>query len=89
MGALSRWSLFRCLCQGVSVQGVSVWGSLLRGSPVQLHAGGTHPAGMYSCLTIIMRKTMFLLARLESAFSLIWGSREIWEKGGGDTLALL
>ena len=30
-----------------------------------------------------------LLARLESAYSLIWGSREIWGKGGGDTLALL
>ena len=26
---------------------------------------------------------------LESACSLIWGSHEIWEKGGGDTLALL
>ena len=30
-----------------------------------------------------------LLARLESAYSLIWGSHEIWGKGGGDTLALL
>ena len=32
---------------------------------------------------------VFLLARLESAYSLIWGSDEIWGKGGGDTLALL
>ena len=30
-----------------------------------------------------------LLARLESAYSLIWGAREIWGKGGGETLALL
>ena len=30
-----------------------------------------------------------LLAHLESAYSLIWGSHEIWGKGGGDTLALL
>ena len=27
-----------------------------------------------------------LLAHLESAYSLIWGSHKIWEKGGGDTL---
>ena len=31
----------------------------------------------------------FLLARLESAYSLIWGSHKIWGKGGGDTLDLL
>ena len=30
-----------------------------------------------------------LLARLESAYSLIWGAREIWGKSGGETLALL
>ena len=30
-----------------------------------------------------------LLAHLESAYSLIWGAREIWGKGGGETLALL
>ena len=30
-----------------------------------------------------------LLAHLESAYSLIWGSHEIWGKGGGDTLAFL
>ena len=30
-----------------------------------------------------------LLAHLESAYSFIWGSHEIWEKGGGDTLGLL
>ena len=35
------------------------------------------------------RKWGSLLARLESAYSLIWGSYEIWGKGGGDTLALL
>ena len=30
-----------------------------------------------------------LLTRLESAYSLIWGSHENWGKGGGDTLVLL
>ena len=30
-----------------------------------------------------------LLACLESAYSLIWGSHKIWGKGGGDTLDLL
>ena len=29
-----------------------------------------------------------LLAHLEAAYSLIWGSHEIWGKGGVDTLAL-
>ena len=31
----------------------------------------------------------FLLAHLESAYSLIWGSHKIWGKGGRDTLDLL
>ena len=26
---------------------------------------------------------------LEAAYSLNWGAREIWRKGGGETLALL
>ena len=30
-----------------------------------------------------------LLARLESAYSLIWGSHKIWGKVGGNALALL
>ena len=30
-----------------------------------------------------------LLARLESAYSLIWGSHEIWGQDGEETLALL
>ena len=30
-----------------------------------------------------------LLAPLESAYSLIWGSDKIWGKSGGDTLDLL
>ena len=30
-----------------------------------------------------------LLARLESAYSLIWGAREIFGKSGGETLTLL
>ena len=34
-------------------------------------------------------ESRLLLAHLESAYSLIWGSHKIWGKGGGDTLALL
>ena len=30
-----------------------------------------------------------LLARLESAYSLIWGAHRIWGEGGGKSLALL
>ena len=30
----------------------------------------------------------FLLARLESAYSLMWGTQEILGKGGGETVAL-
>ena len=37
----------------------------------------------------VNRQMVFLLARLESAYSLIWGSHKIWGKGGGDTLDLL
>ena len=33
--------------------------------------------------------SLLLLAHLESAYSLILGSHEIWGKGGGNTLALL
>ena len=64
--SLSRGVSVRDLCPGgVSVRG-SLYkgslsgGSLSRGPPVWLRAGGTHPTGMYSCLTIIMRKTMIL-----------------------------
>ena len=31
----------------------------------------------------------FLLARLESAYSLIWGTYEIWGQGGVEPFALL
>ena len=33
--------------------------------------------------------TLIIAGSLESAFSLILGFHEIWEKSGGDTLALL
>ena len=32
---------------------------------------------------------LFFAGSLESAYSLNWGAREIWGKGGGETLALL
>ena len=31
----------------------------------------------------------FFAGSLEAAYSLNWGAREIWGKGGGETLALL
>ena len=31
----------------------------------------------------------FIAGSLEAAYSLNWGAREIWGKGGGETLALL
>ena len=31
----------------------------------------------------------FIAGSLEAAYSLNWGAWEIWEKGGGETLALL
>ena len=39
--------------------------------------------------SVLLNNNRFLLARLESAYSLIWGSHKIWGKGGGDTLDLL
>ena len=45
---------------------------------------------MHMCCWIVdLNYLTSLLARLESAYSLIWGAREIWGKGGGETLALL
>ena len=32
---------------------------------------------------------IFIAGSLEAAYSLNWGAREIWGKGGGETLALL
>ena len=35
-------------------------------------------------------ESVYLIAcSLEAAYSLNWGAREIWGKGGGETLALL
>ena len=39
---------------------------------------------MYRCLIYC-----FFAGSLEAAYSLNWGTREIWGKGGGETLALL
>ena len=35
------------------------------------------------------RNYQFIAGSLEAAYSLNWGAREIWGKGGGETLALL
>ena len=34
-------------------------------------------------------RDLFVAGSLEAAYSLNWGVREIWGKGGGETLALL
>ena len=33
--------------------------------------------------------SQIIAGSLEAAYSLNWGAREIWGKGGGETLALL
>ena len=38
-------------------------------------------AGVLECILVA--------GSLEAAYSLNWGAREIWGKGGGETLALL
>ena len=45
----------------------------------------------YLCSDVELNElnVLLLLARLESAYSLIWGAQEILGKGGGETLALL
>ena len=35
------------------------------------------------------KQVTLIAGSLESAYSLNWGAREIWGKGGGETLALL
>ena len=59
----------------------------------QLHAQKKTTRTEHNIVTLSHNKLkvniQFLLARLESAYSLIWGAREIWGKGGGETLALL
>ena len=49
----------------------------------------------FSCLgdergSVRYQRLMQIIAgSLEAAYSLNWGAREIWGKGGGETLALL
>ena len=38
---------------------------------------------------MIEQKKLIIAGSLEAAYSLNWGAREIWGKGGGETLALL
>ena len=37
----------------------------------------------------IIKTSWVIAGSLEAAYSLNWGAREIWGKGGGETLALL
>ena len=41
------------------------------------------------CISSHWIQINIIAGSLESAYSLIWGSHKIWEKGGGDTLDLL
>ena len=45
-----------------------------------MHSGTRNPHN--NCL-------MLVAGSLKAAYSLNWGAREIWRKGGGETLALL
>ena len=57
-----------------------------------LVSGGSNDLTLGSCTVwgaVSPGYGFLLLARLESAYSLILGSHQIWGKGGGDTLALL
>ena len=40
-------------------------------------------------IPLINHEYCLIAGSLESAYSLNWGAREIWGKGGGETLALL
>ena len=42
-------------------------------------------------MTLILNEihSFIIAGSLEAAYSLNWGAREIWGKGGGETLALL
>ena len=40
-------------------------------------------------LTVATGYINIIAGSLEAAYSLNWGAREIWGKGGGETLALL
>ena len=44
---------------------------------------------MYANGTKSQRSKQIFAGSLEAAYSLNWGAREIWIKGGGETLALL
>ena len=40
-------------------------------------------------MTHTVKTNHIIAGSLEAAYSLNWGAREIWGKGGGETLALL
>ena len=46
-------------------------------------------AGLTPYLASTGMRRIFIAGSLEAAYSLNWGAREIWGKGGGETLALL
>ena len=46
-------------------------------------------SGVFGSLNSESATDTFVAGSLEAAYSLNWGAREIWGKGGGETLALL
>ena len=48
---------------------------------------GTHLSSVFGISQ--KRQQPIIAGSLEAAYSLNWGAREIWGKGGGETLALL
>ena len=45
--------------------------------------------GHYLVISDFEEFSIIIAGSLEAAYSLNWGAREIWGKGGGETLALL
>ena len=68
-----------CIKEGSASRVVYLGGSTYRG--ICIKGGSTDPAN------IIINQ--LIAGSLEAAYSLNWGAREIWGKGGGETLALL
>ena len=44
---------------------------------------------IFSIAFVAFFAIILIAGSLEAAYSLNWGAREIWGKGGGETLALL
>ena len=87
-------------CMGACVAGGHVWQGGIHGGGCAWQ--GACVAGEYAwqgaCVAgecawqevrPFLGQNSFIAGSLEAAYSLNWGAREIWGKGGGETLTLL